>query len=91
VNFEWDEKKRQANITKHGLDFKDAEAIFSAPVVATIDRRKSYSENRWAALGQLKGVIVYLAYTIRGEVIRVISMRRASKKERKIYEEYFQN
>jgi uncharacterized DUF497 family protein len=69
----------------------DAEAIFSAPALATIDRRKDYPENRWAALGQLKGVIVYLAYTIRGDAIRIISMRRASKKERKIYEEYLQD
>lgn len=91
MNFEWDEKKRQANITKHGLDFMDAEAIFSSPVLATIDRRKDYPEERWAALGQFKGVIVYLAYTIRGEAIRIISMRRASKKERNIYEEYLQD
>ncbi|MBM4276165.1 MAG: BrnT family toxin [Deltaproteobacteria bacterium] len=51
MNFEWDEKKRQANIANHKLDFMDAEVIFSAPVLATIDRRKDYPENRWAALG----------------------------------------
>jgi uncharacterized DUF497 family protein len=87
VVFEWDEQKRLANLAKHGLDFLDAPAVFASPMVITPDRRRAYPEERWAALGKLRGMVVYLAYTWRGDQIRIISRRRASRKERRIYEE----
>ena len=85
MKFTWDEKKRRRNLEKHGIDFADVEIIFSQPILVKLDTRRDYQEARWAALGQLKDEVVFLAYTLRGEDVRIISIRRANKKERKIY------
>jgi uncharacterized protein len=85
MKFTWDEKKRRRNLEKHGIDFSDADIIFSRPMLFKQDTRRDYQEARWAALGQLQDAVVFLAYTLRGEDVRIISMRRANKKERKIY------
>jgi uncharacterized protein len=88
---EWDESKRQTNLEKHGLDFSEAETIFSQPIITKPDVRRDYQEKRWAALGKLQGMVVYLVYTKRGENVRLISLRRANRKERKRYEETFED
>ena len=85
MKFTWEEKKRQRNLEKHGIDFADADTIFSHPILVKRDARRDYKETRWAALGQLKDMVVFLAYTFRGNDVRIISIRRASKKERQIY------
>ncbi len=51
-----------------------------------VDDRRDYGETRYVALGCLANMIVFLAYTLRGDAVRMISMRRASKMERRIYE-----
>jgi len=85
--FEWDENKNINNIKKHGIDFNDSAKIFSNPMVTKVDDRKDYNEKRWIGLGRLENTIVILAYTKRGKNIRVISIRKANKSERKIYYE----
>jgi uncharacterized protein len=85
MKFTWDEKKRRRNLEKHGIDFADVEIIFSHRMLVKLDTRRDYQEARWAALGQLKDAVVFLAYTLRGEDVRIISIRRANKKERTIY------
>lgn len=85
MQFTWDEKKRRQNLEKHGIDFADAGMIFSHPMLVKRDNRRDYLEERWAALGRLKGTVVFLAYTLRGENVRIISIRRANKKERDLY------
>jgi len=82
----WDEAKNQANHGKHGLWLDDAWAVFEQPMVIAVDDRRDYGETRYAALGCLEDTIVYLVYVMRGDVIRVISLRRANLKERKVYE-----
>jgi uncharacterized protein len=88
VNFEWDEDKNQENIRKHGFDFADAWEIFESPMRTALDRRKDYGEDRWNGIGLLGNRIVVVVFTERGEdTIRVISLRKALKHERKKFEE----
>ena len=87
MSFEWDEKKNQRNIRLHGIRFEDALKIFDGPVLTEIDNRYSYEEVREFSLGLLHGIVVLMViHTERGEVTRVISARKATRKERERYE-----
>jgi uncharacterized protein len=83
---EWDESKRLSNLEKHGLDFRDAERVLARPALVVPDQRLDYGEPRFRAVGRLDDAVVCLAFTLRGEGLRIISMRRASKAERRAYE-----
>ena len=88
MHFEWDEAKNQANILKHGIDFQDAVDIFNHPLLCRKDDRANYGEERWIAIGciqRLTGVVVYTEKV--GDLIRIISARKATKKEVRRYEE----
>lgn len=85
VKFTWDEKKRKTNILNHGFDFIDAKEIFEGVTLTFEDSRFDYGEERFVTLGLLKGVIIVIAHTEKGNDIRVISMRKATKNEQKIY------
>lgn len=88
MNFEWDEEKNRANIRKHGLDFADTWEIFEGPMPTALDEREGYGEDRWMSAGLLRGRVVVLVFTERGEdTIRVISLRKALKHERIKYEQ----
>jgi uncharacterized DUF497 family protein len=90
--FEWDEAKNAANIRKHGIDFIDAVDIFNHPLLARPDDREFYGETRWTALGwmqELMGVVVYVERS--GDVIRIISARKATKYEVHRYEQIVKN
>ena len=83
--FEWDESKRQANFTKHGVDFEVAPVVFSGITVTVMDTRKDYGEARCITLGTLQGRVVVVVHTQRGETTRIISMRKANEREQRIY------
>jgi len=84
--FEWDEGKREANLVKHGVDFVDAVEVFADPLrVERVDRRREYAEERRQAVGTVRGQVLFVVYTLRGEVRRLISARRASSNERRAY------
>ncbi len=85
MDVEWDERKRRANIAKHGIDFVDAARVFGGPVIETEDRRRDYGERRLRALGEFQGRVIYVVYTWRRERRRIISARRASRDERETY------
>lgn len=88
MNFEWDEDKNQENIRKHGFDFADAWEIFEAPMRVALDTKEDYGEDRWNGIGLLGNRIVVVVFTERGEdTIRIISLRKALKHERKKFEE----
>jgi uncharacterized protein len=88
VNFEWDEDKNQENIRKHGFDFADAWEIFEAPMRTALDTKEDYGEDRWNGIGLLGNRIVVVLFTERGEdTIRIISLPKALKHERKKFEE----
>ena len=89
MRFEWDEAKNQANIVKHGIDFKDAISIFNDAVLTNRDNSANYGEERWISIGWLKSIIAVVVYTeLTGDVIRIISARKATKKEASYYEQY---
>ena len=79
----WDEPKRLANLDKHGLDFADLNETFfdSALVLPTYNKR-------WAGIGKnIRGVIVVVFVMLGKEAVSVISMRPASRNERRLYAE----
>jgi len=88
VNFEWDEEKSEVNLRKHGFDFADAWEIFESPMRVALDTREDYGEDRLNGIGLLGNRIVVVVFTERGEeIIRIISVRKALKHERKKFEE----
>ncbi len=83
--FEWDEQKRGTNLDTHGIDFADATRVFDGPTLERKDDRRDYNETRVVALGEIEGVVLSVIYTIRGQAVRLISARRASRDEREAY------
>jgi uncharacterized protein len=83
---EWDEAKNRSNFIKHGLDFEDAEKVFAGPCLTFRDDRFEYGEERLITLGLLAGRVVVIAHAPRDDDTRIISMRKANRREQKIYE-----
>ena len=82
----WDPEKRQKNLANHGLDFADAHAVFRGVVFSFEDKRRSYGEQRLVALGMLEDVVVAIAFTEPDDdLLRIISMRKATRNEQRIY------
>ena len=78
LKFEWDEKNNLDHLAKHGIEFSVAIEVFAAPRKELEDNRWSYGEDRFKVIGSLKnGEQVVVIYTLRGDVIRIISARRA--------------
>ncbi|MDH3605282.1 MAG: BrnT family toxin [Candidatus Tectomicrobia bacterium] len=84
--YEWDEEKNQDNLANHGLSFEDAKLVLSGPCVNFDDDRFDYDEDRYLTLGLLQGRVVLIAYTWREDRIRIISMRKAMRREQEIYQ-----
>lgn len=85
MEFEWDENKRQSNLSKHGIDFVGAASIFNSPILEKEDNRYDYNESRLIAIGEANGIILFVVYTVRGSVYRIISARKATKCEQQQY------
>jgi hypothetical protein len=85
--FEWDEDKAQHNLDKHGIAFVGALAVFEDPQrIERLDLRWDYGEERVQVIGRSKGRVLFVVYTRRGDMIRLISARSANGNERKAYE-----
>ena len=82
MDFEWDENKQQSNIKKHGIDFVDAVKIWLGPT-RVIQSSSTSGETRWLAIGLYSNVEIAVVFTMRRDVRRIISARRASRNERK--------
>ena len=95
--FEWDPVKAKENLRKHGISFERAAELFLDPLaVSIVDQEHSEAEERWVTIGRdSRGMILVLVHTF-AEVsakkckIRVISARKATKKEARQYEEFEQ-
>jgi uncharacterized DUF497 family protein len=86
VEFEWDPVKASRNAEKHAADFDTAAEIFDDPNLLVVIDSRTYGERRHQAIGASRGVILFVAYMIRGSnVRRIISARRASHRERAAY------
>ena len=81
----FDEAKRQANIKMHGLDFIGCDAIWDNFTITREDKRHVYGEKRLVTFELLKGDVVVLVYTERGDTPHIISLRKAEKYEARYY------
>lgn len=83
--FEWDESKNADNRRKHGIGFEEAAAIFDGPILTRLDDR-SYEEIREISFGFLgAAVVVAVVHTDRDGAIRIVSARKATKRERSFF------
>lgn len=88
MRFEWDEAKRKANIVKHGIDFRDVPEMFTSLMLVGSDVRKDYGETRKIGFGFVRGRLMAVAFTERApNSIRIISARKANKREEAHYQE----
>ena len=89
LNFAWDEEKEKSNLKKHRVSFEEATTVFIDPFSMTIpDSDHSVDEQRYIDIGSSdKGRVLVVVYTERGSNIRIISCRKATPSERKLYEE----
>ena len=85
MEFEWDPAKAVSNLAKHGLDFSTATKVFDDPNILFSLDPQPRGETRYQAIGSVSGVFLFVSYTMRGEVCRIISARRASRRERQSY------
>jgi len=87
--FEWDEDKARNNLVKHQVSFEEAKTVFGDPLSVTIsDPDHSRDEDRYLDIGRSAGDrLLVVVYTERDTAIRLISCRRATQAERRIYEE----
>ncbi|MCP4345166.1 MAG: BrnT family toxin [Desulfobacterales bacterium] len=88
MQFEWDESKNAINIRNHKIDFADVPTVFKGAVLIDYDDRYDYGEDRWIGLGLLHSTVAVVAFTEpRKDTIRIISARKANRKEQ---EEYYE-
>ena len=85
MRFTWDEDKRLTNIRKHGIDFLGVKTVFDGYTVTMEDDRLPYDEQRFVTLGFLEGRIVAVVHTERDDLLRIISIRKATRYEQRIY------
>jgi len=92
IKFEWDEKKAASNLKKHAVSFEEAQSVFDDDLARLIpDPDHSDEEERFILLGlsySLKVLVVVHCYQDKDNIIRLISARKASKPEAKLYKEY---
>ncbi len=88
--FEWDDEKDRSNLAKHKVSFQTARLVFDDPLAVSVPDRVVRDEERWQTLGRV-GDVLLVAHTYRAdndhEVIRMISARKATPRERRIYEQ----
>jgi uncharacterized DUF497 family protein len=87
MDYQWDPNKAKSNLKKHGVRFADAVSVFEDENAVTIEDEHE-SENRFITIGRdILLRILVVVYTFRGHIIRIISARKATAREKKIYEE----
>lgn len=89
MQFEWDAQKNKTNLQKHKIDFNDALHVFHTEHVVYISKNAGSDAKRLVAVGVLDKVMLAMVFTERGNVIRIISARRARDGEKKLYRESF--
>ena len=89
LTFEWDSRKARSNLSKHGISFEEASTIFGDFLSLTVpDPDHSITERRYITMGRaFNGKLLVVVHTDRSDNIRIISARRASRRERRFYEQ----
>jgi uncharacterized DUF497 family protein len=88
MDFEWDEQKSERTRKERGFGFDVAARIFEGPTFEFPDERRDYGELRMVALGAVEEEVLVVVYTDRSDVRRIISARRANRKERKLWRSF---
>jgi uncharacterized DUF497 family protein len=83
IGFDWDGRKSELNLAKHGIDFGDAIEVFYGPII--LRRSDRNDEERWVAIGNSENRLITVVFTRRKELVRIISARRARKNEEREY------
>ena len=87
MEFDWDAEKASRNFDKHGVVFKHAANVFLDPARADAeDERHDYGEKRRLVFGKIDGELFAVVYTLRGNMTRLISARKANDRERMEYD-----
>lgn len=88
MNFEWNTQKAEINLRKHGISFEEAKTVFNDPLyIDFYDPDHSDTEHRYLIIGgSLKGHLLIVSYTERDNTCRIISARKATRKEQRAYE-----
>jgi uncharacterized protein len=87
MDFEWDNTKELANRKKHGVDFRTATKVFLDPYVVEFDDVGATGELRFNVIGLVDGRMLFVTYTMRDDVVRIISARGAEPHEKRKYHE----
>ena len=87
MDFEWDSAKEETNRSKHGVDFRAAAKVFLDPYVIEFEDRDNTGELRFTAIGMVEGRMLFVVYTMRDAVVRIISARGAEPHEKRKYHE----
>ena len=85
MRIEFDPDKRALTLANRGLDMAEVEAVFDTPTLTVDDDRVDYGEPRYITVGTLRGRMVVIAWTPRGDARRIISMRKANEREQSLY------
>jgi hypothetical protein len=89
MRFEWDDGKNRRNLAKHRFSFETAKLVFEDPGALSVQDRVVEGAKRWQTLGMVSGIVLNVAHTWRDEagdeVIRLISARKATPRERRAY------
>ena len=91
ARFEFNDIKNEVNNRKHGISLNQAEEFDFATAIIDLDQRWNYGELRFLAMGMIGSRLHVLVYTLRGDVIRVISLRKANKREVRQYEKKYED
>ena len=86
MEFDWDPVKARANLIKHGISFEAARAVFDDPLaIERLDDSEAYGEDRFIIVGIVQDLLLSVVYVERKQAVRLISARRASRKEQDDY------
>ena len=87
ITFTWDRRKALANRRKHGVSFETACEVFFDPFLRVVTEQEAAGEEREAVIGMTTGwQLLFVVFAIRGDTVRIISARKATRSERKTYE-----
>ena len=95
IEFEWDKAKNLSNRRKHGVSFEEASQVFDDPLYTSVPERVEDGDQRWQTFGRVDKVLLMTAHTLREEcaedepieIIRIITARKATARERRKYED----
>ncbi len=88
MEFEWDGAKSDQNLSERGFGFDYGACVFDGPTVETVDGRRAYGEIRIRAIGQVGENVLVVIYTDRNKIRRIISARKANRRERQLWQSF---